>query len=158
MRGGLYKQESAHNEIIAHNAKGDVEVLRYLFLHLLKEGHTIQKLIELTQTPILYERFAFGKYKEEPIKEVVLKDMAYCEYLLNNVINDPDLIYSINHHIKTQKAHIIHRFSVGKYKGQSVDEIDDMNYLKWAFNHMTNMSSGLKNQISQKLNIQNLDI
>jgi exodeoxyribonuclease X len=148
---GLYKKEKdSKYKIDAHNALGDVLVLKNLLDFLLLE-HSEDTLIKLTTTAVLYVKFPFGKYKGELIEDIVLKDINYINYLLNNNAEDPDLGYSLKYYIDKNKDKIVNRFNVGKYKGMSVDEISDHGYLSWAYENMTNMDSGLKQDIAKKI-------
>jgi exodeoxyribonuclease X len=154
---GLYKKEKElakkyNIEISAHNALGDVIVLKLLLDHLLQE-HTIEELINLTKEPIIYEKFYFGKYKFEKIEDVIQKDMGYIDYLLNNQEQelDFDLRYSINYYL--QEVTPVYRFEVGKYKGLTPEEIanqGDFDYLRWAYHNMK-MSKGLKEEIGKMI-------
>jgi len=152
---GLYKKEKElvdkyNIEINAHNALGDVVVLKLLLDYLLQE-HTVEELIKLTKEPILYEKFYFGKYKFENIADVIEKDMGYIDYLLNNQEKELefDLRYSINYYL--QEITPVYRFEIGKYKGLTPNEIanqGDINYLRWAYHNMR-MSKGLKEEIEK---------
>jgi DNA polymerase III epsilon subunit-like protein len=152
---GLYKKEKEiadkyNIEISAHNALGDVIVLKLLLDYLLQE-HTIEELIKLSKEPILYEKFYFGKYKFENIADVIEKDMGYIDYLLNNQEQelDFDLRYSINYYL--QEVTPVYRFEVGKYKGLTPEEVanqGDFDYLRWAYHNMR-MGKGLKEEIGK---------
>jgi len=157
---GLYKKEqeliNKHNiEINAHDALGDVVVLKLLLDYLLQEN-SIEKLIELTKTPILYEKFYNGKYKREKIVDVIQKDPAYIEYLLTQTEYelDFDLRYSLNYYL--QEYELEFKFQVGKYKGLTAKEVaqnGDYDYLRWAYHNMR-MDKGLRRQIGEIIGIQ----
>jgi len=156
---GLYKKEQEiikkHNiEINAHDALGDVIVLKLLLDYLL-EQKSVEELIELTKTPILYEKFYNGKYKREKIVDIIEKDPAYIEYLLTQTEYelDFDLRYSINYYL--QERELEFKFQVGKYKGLTPKEIienGDEQYLKWAYHNMK-MDKGLRKQIGELIEI-----
>ena len=156
---GLYKKEQhlidTYNiEINAHDALGDVVVLKLLLDHLLKEN-SIEQLLKLTKEPILYDKFYNGKYKREKIEDVIQKDPGYIEYLLNTTDFelDFDLRYSINYYL--QENELEFRFEVGKYKGLSAKEVannGDYDYLRWAYHNMR-MSKGLKKQIGEIIGV-----
>ncbi|SFV58613.1 DNA polymerase III epsilon subunit [hydrothermal vent metagenome] len=105
---GLYKLEDSEAkklgiEVKAHNAIGDVLVLKLLLSELRKliiqkypDQESVAKMVELTQTPIFIEKFRFGKYKDKTLKEVAIQDRGYLEWMLNKMENlDDDLRYSI---------------------------------------------------------------
>jgi len=156
---GLYKKEqeiiNKYNiEINAHDALGDVVVLKLLLDYLL-ERYSVEKLLELTKAPILYDKFYNGKYKREKIVDVIEKDPAYIEYLLTqqDYELDFDLRYSINYFL--QEKELIFKFEVGKYKGLSAKEVadqGDLDYLRWAYHNMR-MDKGLKRQIAEIIGV-----
>jgi DNA polymerase-3 subunit epsilon/exodeoxyribonuclease X len=106
---GLYKDEQKEAdalgiEVKAHDAIGDVLVLK-LFLSKLKQKvasvfvdeNPVEKMVELTTTPILIEKFKFGKYKGKTLKEVASSDAGYLRWMLSSMENlDDDMRYSIN--------------------------------------------------------------
>jgi len=157
---GLYKKEKEicekyNIQINAHDALGDVIVLYLLFEHLIHNfDKTPQELVELTQKPVLYDKFYTGKYKFKEIKEVLIKDPDYIEFLLTNTDIDLDVKYSIEHHLANLEEEPEYRFGVGKYKGmliQDVAEIDPQ-YLSWAYHNMK-MSKGMRKKIGEILDM-----
>lgn len=108
-RLGLYKIEAAEAaalgiEVKAHDAIGDVLVLK-LFLSELRKRleerfpgiNPIDKMVELTQTPVLYTRpLKFGKYKGKTLHEIADSDKGYLGWMMNNMESlDEDMRYSI---------------------------------------------------------------
>ncbi len=108
-RLGLYKLEQAEADTLgivvkAHDAIGDVLVLK-LFLTELRKKLTerfgavnpIDKMVELTQTPVLITKpLKFGKHKGKTLTEVVQADKGYLSWMLANMENlDEDMKYSI---------------------------------------------------------------
>ncbi len=105
----LYKDEQKEAdalgvEVKAHDAIGDVLVLK-LFLTKLKEAVTsafpdenpVEKMVDLTATPILITTFRFGKYKGKTLQEVASSDAGYLRWMLSSMENlDDDMRYSIN--------------------------------------------------------------
>jgi exodeoxyribonuclease X len=157
---GLYKKEqeliNKHNiEINAHDALGDVVVLKLLLDYLL-ETYSVEDLLRLTKEPILYDKFYFGKYKREKIVDVIQKDPGYIEFLLTSTEQelDFDLRYSINYFL--QETELEFKFQVGKYKGLSAKEVaeqGDYDYLRWAYHNMR-MEKGLRKQIGEIVGIE----
>jgi DNA polymerase-3 subunit epsilon/exodeoxyribonuclease X len=106
---GLYKEEEKEAEelgivVKAHDAIGDVLVLK-LLLSKLKVAvqssfigeNPVEKMVELTQTPIFEHYFRFGKYRGKTLKEIAVSDAPYLRWLLKNMENlDDDMRYSIN--------------------------------------------------------------
>lgn len=105
----LYKLEQAEADALgivvkAHDAIGDVLVLK-LFLTELRKKLTerfgnvnpIDKMVELTQTPVLITRpLKFGKHKGKTLAEIVMSDKGYLSWMLANMENlDEDMKYSI---------------------------------------------------------------
>lgn len=108
-RLGLYKieEEEAKSlgiEVKAHDAIGDVLVLK-LFLSELRKRleerygsiNPIDKLVELTQTPVFYTRaLKFGKYKGKTLNEIAEFDKGYLSWMAGNMESlDEDMRYSI---------------------------------------------------------------
>ena len=106
---GLYKEEEKEANSLdivvkAHDAIGDVLVLK-LFLTKLKEAiaskfpdiNPVEKMLNLTNTPILIKTFKFGKYKGKTLQEVASSDAGYLRWMLSGMENlDEDMRYSIN--------------------------------------------------------------
>jgi exodeoxyribonuclease X len=141
---GLYKKEPQICEkynikISAHDALGDVIVLHLLFEYIINTYEkTFDELVNLTKKPVLYEKFYQGKYKFEKIKEVLIKDPDYIEYMLSLTDLDADVKYSIEHHLENLDEPMQFRFNVGKYKGMLIEDVAeiDMQYLSWAYHNM----------------------
>jgi len=108
-RLGLYKIEQAEADALgivvkAHDAIGDVLVLKLFLTELRKrlqerfEGvNPIDKMVELTQTPVFYTRpLKFGKYKGKTLTEIAEADKGYLTWMLGNMDSlDEDMRYSI---------------------------------------------------------------
>ncbi|MEA1893290.1 MAG: exonuclease domain-containing protein [Campylobacterota bacterium] len=105
----LYKEEQTEADklgivVKAHDAIGDVLILK-LFLSKLKDAvsaafpdeNPVEKMVDLTTTPILVNSFKFGKYKGKTLTEVASSDAGYLRWMLSSMENlDDDLRYSIN--------------------------------------------------------------
>ena len=106
----LYKEEKKEADALgivvkAHDAIGDVLVLK-LFLSKLKVAvqaaypseNPVEKMVDLTNTPILVKTFRFGKHKGKDLADVAQEDAGYLRWMLSSMDNlDEDLRYSINH-------------------------------------------------------------
>lgn len=106
----LYKDEQKEAdklgiEVKAHDAIGDVLTLK-LFLSKLRtaleekfpDANPVEKMVDLTNEPILIESFKFGKYKGKTLKDVASSDAPYLRWMLKSMDNlDDDMRYSINH-------------------------------------------------------------
>lgn len=106
---GLYKEEQKEADALdivvkAHDAIGDVLVLK-LFLSKLKEAvqkqfpseNPVEKMVDLTNTPIIIKSFKFGKYKGKTLEEVARSDAGYLRWMLSSMENlDEDMRYSLN--------------------------------------------------------------
>lgn len=83
-------------DAIAHDATGDVKVLRALFDRLFAkmknetgdENSAVEKMLEISQEPSLLKKFTFGKYKGEHIETVASQDRGYLEWLYGQKITD----------------------------------------------------------------------
>ncbi|WP_455757586.1 exonuclease domain-containing protein [Sulfurimonas sp.] len=105
----LYKEEKKEAdalgiEVKAHDAIGDVLILKLLLSKLrtiveaeFPHANPVEKMVELTTTPILVKTFRFGKHKGKTLEEVAASDAGYMRWMLSSMDNlDEDLKYSIN--------------------------------------------------------------
>jgi exodeoxyribonuclease X len=71
----------------AHDALGDIRVLKALFVRLFEkmkkdlgdEKAVIEKMVEISSQPVIYKKINFGKYAGEKLDDVVKKDKGYLE-------------------------------------------------------------------------------
>jgi DNA polymerase III epsilon subunit-like protein len=97
----------------AHDALGDVLVLEQLFERLkkkiiesegLKEEQALEKMIEISSHPSIFNKLNFGKHKGKKISEVLSIDRGWLEWLLNEKeksdILDEDWIYTLKHYLE----------------------------------------------------------
>jgi len=108
----LYKSEQSEAETLgitikAHDAIGDVLILKLLFGRLIDEvrqqfpdDHPVEKLVELTQTPVMIKSFKFGKYKGKSIEEIARTDRGYLEWMRNNLELDEDMRFTLDAYIQ----------------------------------------------------------
>ena len=104
----LYKGEQAEADkynitIKAHDAIGDVLVMKLLLSRLVTltkekfpETNPMKKMVELTQTPIFIETFAFGKHKGKKIADVCSEDRGYINWMMQNMDLDVDMKYTLD--------------------------------------------------------------
>jgi len=108
----LYKEEEKEADALgivvkAHDAIGDVLVLKLLLSKLrvavqaaYPSENPVEKMVDLTNTPILVKTFRFGKHKGKELAEVAREDAGYLRWMLSSMDNlDDDLRYSINHYL-----------------------------------------------------------
>lgn len=89
-------------ELNAHRALSDAFHLQLLF-ETLQDYATLSQLIDISASPVLLEKFSFGKYSGRYIEEIVNLDNAYIQWMLSNIEDmDEDLIYSLNYYLKRQ--------------------------------------------------------
>ena len=105
----LYKTEqqeadSLNITIKAHDAIGDVLVMK-LFLRQLvvrcnevyPDFNTMEKLAELTLTPVFIKTFRFGKYKGQDVLAVAAQDIGYLQWMRANMADlDEDMRYTLD--------------------------------------------------------------
>ena len=105
----LYKSEQKEADdlgivVKAHDAIGDVLILK-LLLSKLKDAvsaqfpseNPVEKMVDLTNTPILIKTFRFGKHKGKTLEEVASSDAGYLRWMLSSMDNlDDDMRYSLN--------------------------------------------------------------
>lgn len=108
---GLYQVEQAEADklgitIKAHDAIGDVLVMKLLLSKLVRLAqenypgvNPMQKLAELTQTPVMIITFKFGKYKDREIAEVFNEDRGYIQWMRANLELDEDMQFTLDHYL-----------------------------------------------------------
>jgi len=108
---GLYKEEQAEAKklgitVKAHDAIGDVLVMKLLLSRLVAlvqrefPGiNPMQKMAELTQTPVLMKIFKFGKYKEREIEEIAQEDLGYLRWMRKNLDLDEDMKFTLDQYL-----------------------------------------------------------
>ena len=107
----LYKTELEEAKklgitIKAHDAIGDVLVMKLLLSKLVQLTqeqfvgiNPMQKMAELTQTPVMMKTFKFGKYKGRDIDEVSNEDMGYLKWMRNNLDLDEDMTFTLDYYL-----------------------------------------------------------
>ena len=104
----LFKVEeteaSKHNITIkAHDAIGDVLVMKLFLTKLVgkcrqiyPDYNPIEKLAELTKTPVFIKTFKFGKHKGKDVEQVAKEDAGYLNWMRTNMELDDDLKYTLD--------------------------------------------------------------
>ena len=104
----LYKTEEAeaakHNITIkAHDAIGDVLVMKLFLTKLVgkcrevyPDYNPIEKLVDLTKTPVFIKTFKFGKHKGKDVEQVAKEDAGYLNWMRTNMELDEDLRYTLD--------------------------------------------------------------
>ena len=87
--------------LAAHDALYDVLMLILVTRMLTRvAGGKVEKLIELTLTPVLIKEFTFGKHKGELVEDVAKTDAAYLNWMLKNMEDlGEDMRYTINKYL-----------------------------------------------------------
>lgn len=95
----------------AHDATGDVLVLEAIFNQLYEQMFLIygdreavlNKMIEISNQPTIFNKMPFGKHKDKSLTEVVQQDKEYLLWLLNDKItkqpDDEDWIFTLQYHL-----------------------------------------------------------
>ncbi len=111
---GLYKEENVEAERVniqlkSHDALSDVLVTKLLLKKLIievqnkfaitSESVAVKKLIELSSTPVLLQRFKFGKYKGEYIEEIANSDYGYMVWMRDTLKLDEDMKYTLDYYL-----------------------------------------------------------
>ena len=84
--------------VIAHDALGDVKVLEKLFEHLFQkmivelnnEQAVIDEMIKISSQPILMKKFPFGKYNGAKVSDIAKSDPGYLRWFLGKKIEERD--------------------------------------------------------------------
>jgi DNA polymerase III epsilon subunit-like protein len=102
------------DDVVAHDALGDVRVLKAVFERMydkMRQKNThdevIEKMIKITSEPMLIKRLTFGKHKGELVADVARTDRGWLEWLLSqkesdaaNGNIDEDWIYTLKHYLR----------------------------------------------------------
>ena len=154
---GLYKNEAQQMQdlgvqIAAHDALGDVIVLKNFYDHLLN-NHTQDMMVEMCSKPILMEIMPFGKHKGKRIEDVALMERRSLAYMLETFDLDMDLKYSFEYYYNLTKDKVALIIGFGKYKGKAPADVvnEDRNYLEWMANKADNIVPELKVEIKRVL-------
>lgn len=154
---GLYKQEQDLAKklgitIQAHDALGDVVVLKHLFERLCEE-HSIPHMIVMCSEPIVLTYIPYGKNKGKKFVDIAHTDRQDLHYMLNANGIDSDVKASILYALETTKESTILTIGFGKYAGKTPLEVleIDRNYLVWMLNKMDNLNVELKEEIEKIL-------
>ncbi|RXJ79163.1 3'-5' exonuclease [Arcobacter sp. F2176] len=97
------EEAAKHNITIkAHDAIGDVLVMKLFLSQLVAKCRTVypdfnpmEKLVELTKTPIFIQTFKFGKYKGKETSQVAKEDPSYLMWMMKNMDMDENLKYTL---------------------------------------------------------------
>lgn len=161
---GLYKKEQAlieslGIEVRAHDALGDVIVLKHLFDYLCNEND-MYEMIELCSSPILVEYMPFGKHKGKRMSELALTERNALDWMLKNFDLDADMRHTLTHFLEQGKKDAVISLGFGKYKGMTPAQIaiKDMGYLKWLYEKAENISDELREAINSAYENVNLKV
>ena len=93
---GLYKKEDKEGRVIAHDAMGDVHVLKNLFEYLKNNSSlSTENMMIISKEPQFIRTINFGKYTGYSLEELVKTDREYLEWLLENTSDKKDLVYNV---------------------------------------------------------------
>lgn len=115
-----YYHDLEVSEVVAHDALGDVRVLRalyaYQYAEMLKrygndEATVFAEMLAISARPILMKKFNFGKYTGQTVREVADKDTDYLAWLLNQKVmtreqggeDDENWIYTLDYYLNPDK-------------------------------------------------------
>lgn len=154
---GLYREEEGLAQklgitIKAHDALGDVIVLKILFERLCEE-HSMPKMILLCSKPIILSHIPYGKNRGKKFVDVAQSDCQDLYYMLNSNGIDDDVKASLLHALESTKENVTLTIGFGKYAGKTPLEVLelDRNYLLWMVNKMDNLNAELKEAIEKVL-------
>lgn len=94
-----YALELEVKDALAHDALGDVRVLKALFERLLSkmikesegdEQSAIEEMMKISQEPTFIHRIPFGKHKDKLIVNIAGEDRGYLEWLLKQKLEDSE--------------------------------------------------------------------
>jgi len=157
---GLYKREpeiieQLGVEVRAHDALGDVVVLKLFLDHLLNDGQSSEEMIELCSQPIMLDIMTFGKHKGKTFEEIALNDRNSLQYMIDTFDLDGDLRYTMTQIMEDTKAEIMKNLTIpfAKYRGETPAEvaIKDPGFLKWIRDKADRITPELKEAVTKAL-------
>ena len=154
---GLYKKEAQQMkelgvQIAAHDALGDVIVLKNFYDHLLR-SHDETTMVEMCSKPILMDLMPFGKHKGKRIQDVAVNERRSLAYMLETFDLDQDLRHSFQYYYDLMKDKASLVISFGKHKGKTPADVvnEDRSYLEWMHDKAENIAVELKIEIKRVL-------
>ncbi len=154
---GLYKHEHTLAKklgitIQAHDALGDVIVLKHLFERLCEE-HSIPHMVVVCSEPMVLTHIPYGKHKGKKFLDVARTDRQDLHAMLSSNGVDEDVKASILHALEATRDQAIITIGFGKYAGKTPLEVlaIDRNYLLWMVNKMDNLNAELKETVEKVL-------
>ena len=154
---GLYKKEPALIErlgvtVRAHDALGDVVVLKLFLDHLLTEQE-LHEMIELCSGPIMLDIMTFGKHKGKTFEEIALNDRNSLQYMIDTFDLDTDLRHTMETIMQQTKSQIKVTIPFAKYRGQTPEEVAqiDPGFLVWIRDKADRISPDLKEAVIKAL-------
>ncbi len=155
---GLYKKEPAlieelGVEVRAHDALGDVVVLKLFLEHLLSDGQSHEEMVELCSGPIMLDIMTFGKHKGKTFEEIALNDRNSMQYMIDTFDLDGDLRYTMEKIMEETKSQIKITIPFAKYRGETPEEVaaKDPGFLKWIRDKADRISPELKEAVTKAL-------
>jgi len=154
---GLYKKEPALIEelgvtVRAHDALGDVVVLKLFLDHLLTE-QDLHEMIELCSAPIMLDIMTFGKHKGKSFEEIALNDRNSLQYMIDTFDLDTDLRHTMETIMQETKSQIKITIPFAKYRGQTPEEVAEVDpgFLVWIRDKADRISPDLKEAVTKAL-------
>ncbi len=154
---GLYKKEpelikELGVEVRAHDALGDVVVLKLFLDHLLTE-QDMNEMMELCSAPIMLDIMTFGKHKGKTFEEIALNDRNSLQYMIDTFDLDTDLRHTMETIMQETKSQIKITIPFAKYRGETPEEVaaKDPGFLKWIRDKADRISPELKEAVTKAL-------
>ncbi|MEE8589440.1 MAG: exonuclease domain-containing protein [Sulfurimonadaceae bacterium] len=154
---GLYKKEpelikELGVEVRAHDALGDVVVLKLFLDHLLTE-QDMNEMMELCSAPIMLDIMTFGKHKGKTFEEIALNDRNSLQYMIDTFDLDTDLRHTMETIMAETKSQIKITIPFAKYRGETPEEVaaKDPGFLKWIRDKADRISPELKEAVTKPL-------
>lgn len=86
-------------KINPHDALSDIIVLEKLLTYY-EQFYTIDEMVRISSKPILLKKFPFGKHKGEFLKEVIVSDRSYFEWMWNTIDMDENMRHTIGYYLR----------------------------------------------------------
>jgi exodeoxyribonuclease X len=101
LRHALKLEVQVPEGLYPHRALYDCYVTAALLQRIMRDsGWDAEKMVEITEQPVLLRNFKFGKYRGKSIASIATEDPGYLRWMLKSIDDlSPDLRYTLKHYL-----------------------------------------------------------
>ncbi|ANI31839.1 exodeoxyribonuclease X [Yersinia entomophaga] len=103
LRYALRLEVTPPENLYPHRALYDCYITAALLQRIIKDsGWSAEKMVELTQAPLLLRTLKFGKYRGQNIEQIAQQDPDYLRWMLKSVKDlTPDMRHTLTHYLES---------------------------------------------------------